>query len=159
MLHAHFVMVVRKLIVLVMFLTLILPITFAASQDVFPYHAFNTKIVNFGELFEEPEVITEQIVVTEEKQYHKVRFTMEGFVPNEITMDVGEKIVWINDRDTVKAMVQGTREHRNIISSLLEPKEQFNHTFDQSAEYIFIDAVVKSHVLKVYVGEYEKRDW
>jgi plastocyanin len=84
---------------------------------------------------------------------------MTGFSPSEITIDIGEEIMWINDRKNVKAMVQGTREHRHIISTILDPGESFTYTPTIAGRYIFIDAVVTSHVLKVNVGEFADRNW
>ncbi|MCD6576209.1 MAG: cupredoxin domain-containing protein [Nanoarchaeota archaeon] len=56
----------------------------------------------------------------------------EGFTPEEITINAGDKIVWVNKCETRQRVVGA-----DFKSPILLPNERYEHVFDESGVYIY----------------------
>lgn len=80
-----------------------------------------------------------------------VEFVDDGFEPEDLTISVGDTVVWTNSRENYQAMLLGTRSYTNIKSSMLNYGDSYIYTFDEAGEYIFVDAILTSYVNTITV--------
>jgi len=73
------------------------------------------------------------------------------FDPPEIEVQVGQEVVWMNERDNLKAMVVGMREISSMRSKFLQPGDKFSWTFIEPGNYQYVDAVVIGSLGKIIV--------
>ncbi len=77
--------------------------------------------------------------------------TEKGFSPNELTIKLGQKVTWKNERDQLKALVLGMREITSMKSSFLQPSEKFSWKFSKPGTYTYVDGVVIGTTGKIIV--------
>ncbi len=84
---------------------------------------------------------------------HFVDLTENGFKPDVLTINAGDKVVWQNVRTghINRAMVIGVRECSKIRSSFMSPGDSFVWTFDQPATCTIVDGVMTTVQSKVIV--------
>lgn len=93
--------------------------------------------------------------VKPESKIHVVSMDSEGFTPKEITVGVGDTVVWENNRDGQainKAMVIGVRTCGKVKSKFFLPGESFSWTFDEAGECIFVDGIMTTKDSKVIIA-------
>ncbi len=82
---------------------------------------------------------------TEYEGDHVINMKIDGWEPEELTINVGESITFVNARQNEKpdiAMVIGTRNHNDIKSGILDPQETYTWTFDEADEYLIVDGII-----------------
>ncbi|GEM_PF-6455524 len=86
---------------------------------------------------------------------HTVLINQKGFEPRNITIKVGEQILFVNERSgrLNKALVQGTQNCVEIESPILQTNQTFSWIFDKAVKCQFVDAITKQYVMKVVVEE------
>ena len=106
------------------------------------------------EIVEEPEEEPEEEII-EEDDTEVVKFIDGGFNRDEVTISVGDMIIWENLREGTlyKAMLIGTKAHTNIKSAILVTGESYNWTFTEADEYVFVDGIITTQSMKVIVEE------
>jgi len=138
------------------------------------------EVVEEDEVEEEEEVVKEDEVVVEEEEMveedevedemtgatikdteenkpesHIVQLTDDGFEVEEITIKVGEKIIWQNAREgkVNKAMIIGVQGCAQIRSDIFPPGEYFSWTFEEPRTCVFVGGVYTTQTMKVVVEE------
>jgi len=77
---------------------------------------------------------------------------IEGkFVPNEMVVERGQEVTWVNERKRNKALVRGLREINDLDSGFLNPGDSFKQTFSEVGEYTYVDGVIIGVVGKIIV--------
>jgi plastocyanin len=108
-----------------------------------------------SDLIDTPLDITKEVanVDIENQRVHRIKITEDGFEPEELTINVGDKVIWQNVRDgrLKKALVLGSRQCINIKSNSLETGDTFEWTFNQAEKCIFVDAITKYQTGEVNV--------
>lgn len=102
----------------------------------------------------EVEQVTEEIETV--SATHTVKFINRTFEPKELTIKVGDTVVWQNDRDAPglnKAMVLGTQKCSSVKSKILETGETFEWTFTESGTCKIVDGYLTSNFGTVIVEE------
>lgn len=87
---------------------------------------------------------------------HTVKFVGNKFEPAELTVKVGDTVVWKNERDSPtlnKAMVLGTKTCAFVKSPLLQSGETFEWTFTEPGTCQIVDGYIASTFGKVIVEE------
>ena len=83
-----------------------------------------------------------------------IKFVGTAFEPQELTVKVGDTVVWENDRDTPqlnKAMVVGTKNCVSVKSSILATGEKYKYTFTEPGTCEVVDGYITSVYGKVIV--------
>ncbi len=78
-----------------------------------------------------------------EKKETVVSLTAEGFVPNVITIKVGDTVKWEDTRSSgvTKAMVLGTKQCVYVKSSIFNSGQSFSWTFKKPETCVFVDGI------------------
>lgn len=94
-------------------------------------------------------------VVEDLTQTHYVEFVDDGFSPLEVTINVGDTVVWQNVREghINKAFVVGTRTLIKARSKILMPGDSYSWTFDTPGMFVFVDGIMTTKVMNVLVEE------
>ena len=81
----------------------------------------------------------------------EILITDDGFEPEEVTVKVGQTVMWHNQRGYTKAIVAGMREIIQLRSPPLAPEKKFYWRFDTPGKFTYVDAVVIGHTGKIIV--------
>jgi len=87
---------------------------------------------------------------------HTIKFVGKNFEPENLTVKVGDTVVWQNDRNVTslnKAMVVGTQKCSYLKSPILESGETFEWTFTEPGTCKIVDGYLTSNFGKVIVEE------
>ena len=103
-------------------------------------------------------IVSEEIAEDVEEdtaQTHYVEFVDDGFNPLEITIKVGDTIVWQNVREGTinKAFLVGTQTLIKARSKILMPGDSYSWTFEKPGKFIFVDGIMTTKVMNVIVEE------
>jgi plastocyanin len=116
-------------------------------------------VIQFSsDLTERPLYVESEEVTTpssETQTVHKIRVTDKGFEPEELTIKIGDKVVWENVREgrLKKLLILGSRQCIRIKSEALEPGETFEWTFNKAEKCIFVDAITKYQTAEIVIEE------
>ena len=80
-----------------------------------------------------------------------VEINQNKFHPEIIEVSVGQKVVWVNKRDRLPALIIGLREIVSMRSGLLNSGDNFSWVFNESGTFTYIDAIVVGQVAKIVV--------
>jgi len=108
--------------------------------------------LNFDETYIQENSVQKNIASVVRK-VTEVLITDDGFIPKEVVINVGEEVLWRNKRTYTKTMITGMRELINMHSTILGPDEVFRWKFEQSGEFVYIDAVMIGRTGKVVVKD------
>lgn len=77
-----------------------------------------------------------------------VSITNSAFVPNAVTIDVGDSITWTNSDSRNR---QPISQDAGFASPILKPSETYTYTFKTDGKFVVTDALVKNQRLNVTV--------
>jgi plastocyanin len=77
-----------------------------------------------------------------------VSITNSAFVPNAVTIDVGDSITWTNSDSRNR---QPISQDAGFASPILKPGESFTYTFKADGKFVVTDALVKNQRMTVTV--------
>ncbi len=106
------------------------------------------------ETADEAEESTEEEEEVVDETEFTVQMTDDGFVPETLTLNVGDTITWVNEREDPplhQAMVVGLRLHNDILSPVLLPGETYTWTFTETGEYDIVDGILSSASMEIIV--------
>ena len=103
----------------------------------------------------ETEIVEQPVEETTEAMVNTIKIVGNEFEPAELTIKVGEKVVWENTRtgNVKKAIIKGTKQCVFLQSPTLESGETFEWTFTEPGTCQFIEAVTSINTGKVIVEE------
>ena len=79
-----------------------------------------------------------------------VSITNSAFVPNAVTIDVGDSIIWTNSDSRNR---QPISQDAGFASPILKPGETYTYTFKADGKFVVTDALVKNQRLNVTVSK------
>jgi plastocyanin len=86
---------------------------------------------------------------------HTIKVDDGGFVPDTLSIAVGDTVVWENVRDstgsTRDAFIVGVRSCFSVRSPQFGPGDSWQHTFDEAIECNYIDGIRTTQTGKVMV--------
>lgn len=86
------------------------------------------------------------------QKVHEIYLTDEGFVPSELNINVGDKVVWIQQRDKFNVgTIYGTGKFIGIKSKFLKRADTFGHTFEMGGDMTYVDIISKHQVGKLFI--------
>lgn len=102
---------------------------------------------------EKVEEIPEEIETAVEPTTHVIEVKKEGFVPNALTIKVGDMVEWKVTRSGYlhSAMILGTQNCVKLKSKVLNTDESFKWTFDKAEKCTYIDGITTTQLGKVVV--------
>lgn len=80
-------------------------------------------------------------------------FTDKGVQPRNITITVGDTVIWKNNRTKTDAILRGTTWCSSIRSPTIQKDETFSWTFTEAGKCTLIDAIFTSLFMVVDVKE------
>ncbi len=82
-----------------------------------------------------------------------VTINKDGFSPEEITVKVGERVKFVNNRagNLKKALVIGNRQCVNMKSPVLNPGDTFEWTFEEAQTCTVVDAITTTQIMTITV--------
>lgn len=87
---------------------------------------------------------------------HTIILTDNGFVPQELKINVGERVIWIQQRDKFKVgTINGVGKFINVKSEFLELNETFEHIFKLDGVMTYVDVISKHQVGKLIIEPIE----
>jgi plastocyanin len=97
-----------------------------------------------------------EVEIQEPKQIitlHEIKIDENGFVPEELTINVGDIVEWTNIREgSLKiAQISGSQQCVNIKSPLLQTGEKFTWTFDEVEECTIVEIITTHQVGKIKI--------
>ncbi|MBU1111308.1 MAG: hypothetical protein ABIG93_04845 [archaeon] len=95
----------------------------------------------------------EDEVVEDNKHY--VEVNEDGFEPDELTINVGDTVVWNNERTgrLDQMMIVGAQKCTGIDSGFLEFGDSFEWTFDEAKTCVIVDGITTTQLMKIYIEE------
>ena len=105
------------------------------------------------ELIAEPLVPNKPIIRNVTSEIHTVNLVKDGFEVPEVTIKVGDTVIWQNVREgsISKGLVLGTRDCQNIRSQIFMPGDSFKHQFTKKGSCTFVDGIFTTQLMKVNV--------
>ena len=105
------------------------------------------------EIPEELETPSEPIEEPTLSETHTVKILKTGFEPNELSVNVGDTVEWINEREGTlnKAQIIGSRQCTSIRGPILLTGESYSYTFEEEEECLFVDAITVNQIMTVTV--------
>lgn len=107
------------------------------------------------ETTEETEEPVEE-VIEETTTVHTVEITVDGFEPDELAINVGDTVEWVNVRNSgtfTQAMVIGTQKCSEAQSDIFESGESYQWTFEEAERCIFVDGITTTQIITITVEE------
>jgi len=104
---------------------------------------------------ETEEEVEEEVVEVEEDNIHYVEVNEDGFEPDELTISVGDTVIWENERTgrLDQMMIVGAQKCTGIDSGFLESGESFEWTFDEAKECIIVDGITTTQLMEISIEE------
>ena len=98
-------------------------------------------------------MVSEPVIRNVTEEIHTVNLVKDGFEVPEVTIKVGDTVIWQNIREghISKGLVLGTRDCQNIKSQTFMPGETFKHTFTKKGTCTFVDGIFTTQMMKVNV--------
>lgn len=81
----------------------------------------------------------------------EVLINEKDFDPVEVKIEVGQEIIWKNNRARLTSLVMGVREISTMNSGVLRPDDEFTYSFSKKGEFTYVDGIVIGIVGKVVV--------
>lgn len=94
--------------------------------------------------------------IIQKKIIHTIILTDNGFVPQELKINVGDKVIWTQQRDKFKVgTINGVGKFINVKSEFLELNETFEHIFKLNGVMTYVDIISKHQVGKLIIEPIE----
>ena len=101
---------------------------------------------------EVPIIIEEKETDEQLSEFVEVSITDKGLEPKIIEIEIGETVLWKNERVRTKAFLVGLRELNAMNSGFLEAGEVFSHKFEKRGKFTYVDNVIIGFTGRVIVG-------
>ena len=112
--------------------------------------------INGSDETEEAEETVEDIIEDEEVEKNKiyiVEMNADGFNPDQLTIKVGDTVVWKNVRSGSinKAIIIGTMTCLDVKSGIFNSGENFTWTFDKADQCTIVDGIMTTQTSKITI--------
>lgn len=101
------------------------------------------------------EVVVEEVEEEPATKTHNVLITKEGFVPEELIIEVGDTVIFENQRqiNSLKsAVVVGNSRCNKVKSGVLSLGESYEYTFTKTTNCQVLETIIKSAIMTIKVG-------
>ncbi len=128
--------------------------TYPASEDQTEPVVETTPSAVEEDTIEVEETVVEELEErTPKPAVNEVSLIDGGFEVPTITINAGEAVLWINEREGrfQQAMIIGTKECSKIKSPIFNPGESFKWTFTEPLTCTIVDGIYTTQTMKVVV--------
>lgn len=106
------------------------------------------------EVLEESEIVENESNEVTPTTTHTVQLTKEGFVPETLTINAGDTVVWENQRqinNLKTALLVGNFRCKDIKSPLMDLGEQYQYTFTKIGKCDVLDTITKYALMRITI--------